>query len=48
MRLSQLFDQRADLNDLHGVQTDSRFVKDDDPRIAQQRLRDSDALLVTL
>ena len=46
MLLPQLPDQVADFNDLKRVKADGRLVQNDDFGIAQQRLRNTDALLV--
>ena len=48
VRFAESTDQIADLNDLLWVKTNGRLVKDDDLWIANQCLRDSDALTVSL
>ena len=47
MVFAQLPDQVADFDDLVRVQADGRFVENQHAWIAQQRLRDADALAVT-
>ncbi len=44
--LAEVSDEVADLDDLLGVKADGGFVEDDDGRVADERLRDPDTLLV--
>ena len=46
--LAEALDQVADLDDLLRVEADGRLVQNQDGRVAEQRLRDADALLVAL
>ena len=48
MRLAQLPDEVADLDDLRGVQTYGGFVQNDELRAAQQRLRNAHPLTIAL
>ena len=46
--LAEALDQVADLDDLLRVEADGRLVQNQDGWVAEQRLRDADALLVAL
>ena len=48
MRLAQLPDEVADLDDLRGVQPHGGLIQNDELRTAQQRLRNANALTVAL
>ena len=45
---AEALDQVADLDNLLRVKADGRLVQNEDGRVAEQRLRDADALLVAL
>src|SRR6185436_12238342 len=47
-RAAETADQLADLDDLPGVETDRRLVEHEDRRIAEERLRETDALAIAL
>ena len=48
MRLSEIADEVADLNDLLWVKSDRGLVEDDDGRVSDECLRDADSLAVAL
>ena len=45
---SKLPDEIAYFDDLDGVQPDGRLIEDNDLRVSEQRLGDSDPLLIAL
>ena len=48
MILTQRLDQAADFNDLPGIQAGGRLIQDDHIRVANQRLRQANPLLIPL